>query len=61
MVATGLPIGIASEGSYGPHPHVPLMARGIGLMVLVDDTRGIVASEVMVEHALSMTMPSPRR
>lgn len=62
MAATGLPIGIASEGSYGPHPHVPSTAGGIEIMVLVDDTRGIVVSEVLVEdtpiydHAFAATM-----
>lgn len=62
MAATGLAIGIASEGSYGRHPHVPLIAGGIEIMVLVDDTRGIVVSEVLVEdtpiydHAFAATM-----
>lgn len=62
MAATGLPIGIASEGSYGPHPHVPSTASGIEIMVLVDDTRGIVVSEVLVEdtplydHAFAATI-----
>lgn len=51
MVATGLRIGLASEGSYGPHPHVPFLAGGIELMVLVDDTRGIVVTEHLVEDA----------
>lgn len=49
MTATGWPIGIASEGSYGPHPHIPFMAAGVELLVLVDDTRSIVVSEHLVE------------
>lgn len=49
MVATGLPIGLASEGSYGPHPTLPFAAGGIELMVLVDDVLGIVASEYLIE------------
>ena len=51
MAAAGLPIGIASEGSYGPHPLVPFMAGGVELMVLVDDRRGIVVSEHLIEDA----------
>jgi hypothetical protein len=51
MAATGLPIGIASEGSYGPHPLIPFVSGGIELMVLVDDTRGIVITEHLVEDA----------
>lgn len=49
MTTTGLPLGIASEGSYGPHPHIPFVAGGIELMVLVDDGRGIVVSEYLIE------------
>ena len=51
MAATGLPIGIASEGSYGPHPLIPFVSGGIELMVLVDDMRGIVIAEHLVEDA----------
>lgn len=49
MAATGLPIGIASEGSYGPHPHVPSTASGIEIMVLVDDTP-------IYDHAFAATI-----
>ena len=29
MAATGLPFGIANEGSFGPHPFVPFIPAGI--------------------------------
>lgn len=29
MAQSGLAIGMASEGSYGPHPHVPFMAGAL--------------------------------
>jgi len=48
MAATGLPLGLASEGSFGPHPVVPFLAGGIELLVFVDDTRGLVLHETMV-------------
>jgi hypothetical protein len=51
MTATGLPIGIASEGSYGPHPLIPFVAGGIEVMVLVDDARGIVITEHLIDDA----------
>lgn len=51
MAATGLPVGIASEGSYGPHPHLPFVSGGIELMVLVDAARGIVIADSLVEDA----------
>jgi len=51
MTAMGLSIGVASEGSYGPHPHIPLIAGGIELMVVVDDDLGIVVSEHLIDDA----------
>lgn len=40
MAATGLPLGVANEGSFGPHPSVPCIAAGIEMMTFVDDERG---------------------
>lgn len=51
MAAAGLPIGLASEGSYGSHPLIPFVAGGVELMVLVDDLRGIVVTEQLIEDA----------
>jgi hypothetical protein len=51
MAATGIQIGIASEGSYGPHPSVPIIPAGIELMVVVDDERGIVVSDHLIDDA----------
>lgn len=51
MTATGLPIGIASEGAHGPHPHIPFVPGGVELMLLVDDARGIVVSEHLIDDA----------
>ncbi len=49
MAASGLPIGIASEGSYGPHPSIPFIPGGVELMVLVDAARDIVVAEHLIE------------
>lgn len=49
MAAAGLPLGIASEGSFGPHPFMPFLATGREMLVFIDDTRGIE----VVEEALS--------
>jgi hypothetical protein len=51
MAETGLPIGLASEGSYGPQPHIPFMPGGVELLVLVDDAHGIVVTEHLVDKA----------
>lgn len=49
MQATGLPLGIASEGSFGPHPFIPFLAAGRELMIFIDDRQGIE----VVEEAVS--------
>ena len=40
MAATGLPVGLASEGAYGPHPAVPFMAAGLEILMWRDAERG---------------------
>jgi len=51
MRAAGLPIGVASEGSYGPHPAMPWAPAGLELLAVVDDERGLVVTEQLVDHA----------
>ncbi|MBI1261917.1 MAG: hypothetical protein GC184_09345 [Rhizobiales bacterium] len=50
MALTGLSIGIASEGSFGPHPEIPIIAADMELMVLIDDERGVVLSEALISE-----------
>ena len=45
MAATGLPLGFASEGSFGPHPSVPFIPADFEIMTFVDDDRGLVVRE----------------
>jgi hypothetical protein len=45
MRAERCPVGIASEGSIGPHPSAPFINAAIELVVLVDDELGIVIGE----------------
>ena len=50
MKASGQAIGIASEGSFGPHPFVPLLPAGVEMIVFIDDVRGIeVVEEAICE------------
>ena len=53
MRASGLSIGIASEGSFGPHPVIPFLRAGIELMVLVDNKRDIVIAESLVAEEVN--------
>lgn len=48
MCAAGLPFGIASEGSFGPHPQIPFMPGAIELMTFIDDERDVVILESRV-------------
>jgi hypothetical protein len=48
MRRTGCPVGLASEGSYGPHPFVPFLPTGTELLVLVDDANGYIVQESLV-------------
>jgi hypothetical protein len=43
-----LPFGIASEGSFGPHPLFPIIPAGFELLALVDDERGTTVHESLV-------------
>lgn len=47
---TGLEIGIASEGSYGPHPFVPFLPFGLEKMIFIDQTIGLCCIEHLYEH-----------
>jgi len=49
---TGVAIGLASEGSFGPHPAIPWLPVGIELAVLVDDHRGL---EIIERHLVTDT------
>lgn len=51
MRAAALPLGVASEGSFGPHPRIPFLAAGEEIMVFVDDDAGLVVRECFVTTA----------
>lgn len=41
ITASGLPVAIASEGSFGPHPVIPFLPTGHEVLVFVDVERGL--------------------
>jgi len=51
MSAAGVPLGLASEGSFGPHPAIPFFPAGMELLVFVDDERGIVVHESLIAES----------
>lgn len=51
MAAAGLPLGLASEGSYGAHPQIPFVNAGVEVLVLVDDERGLIIREELIDDA----------
>lgn len=48
MAALGLPLGLASEGSVGPHPAIPFLPADHELLLFVDDERGVEVVEQTV-------------
>jgi hypothetical protein len=55
-------VGIASEGSFGPHPYTPFLASGRELVLLIDRERGLeltgyfVSPETNYGHAVVSDM-----
>ena len=54
MAAAGVAVGLASEGSVGPSPLLPLATADVELVVLVDDARGLVVVGRHVAHDLRL-------
>lgn len=44
----GTELAIASEGSFGPHPHLPFLAAGMECMVFLDQLRGLMIQEQLL-------------
>lgn len=45
MAAAGLPLGLANEGSFGPHPHLVFVPGDHEILLFVDDEMGIQVVE----------------
>lgn len=50
IAAAGIAIGIASEGSYGPHPVVPFAAAGHELILWRDEACGLEIVETLADE-----------
>lgn len=46
---SGLQLGLASEGSFGPHPSAPMLPIGQELLVFIDLDRGLTVVEQRLE------------
>ena len=49
LEASGLGLGLASEGSFGPHPSMPLLTAGVELLVFIDQERQLEVVEQRLE------------
>lgn len=49
LEASGLSLGLASEGSFGPHPAVPWLAAGLELLLFIDRERQLQVVEQRLE------------
>lgn len=50
IAATGLPVAMASEGAYGPHPHVPFLPLGSEVLLWHDSRTGQEIVEMTADH-----------
>ncbi len=50
MQVTGLRCGLGSEGSFGPHPHIPFIPCDTELLLFVDKINEIEICETLVTH-----------
>lgn len=48
LIQGGTGLAIASEGSFGPHPAVPLLAIGVECLVFLDPARGLSLKQEQV-------------
>jgi len=59
---TGAPFGLGSEGAFGPHPVVPILASGLELMVFIDsDSNHEIAVHRRTRTNFNSTFVSPGR
>jgi len=54
MRASGLPVGLATEGSFGPDPVLGLLPLHREIAVLVDDARGLTVFETLATHETNL-------
>ena len=58
----GTDLAIASEGSFGPHPHLPFLAAGMECMVFVDQGRELTIVEQLLARRTNFShrlVPAP--
>lgn len=51
IAATGLPVGLASEGAYGPHPLLPFVPRGQEILLWLDARSGQEIVETLADDS----------
>ncbi len=61
MTATGLPLGLASEGSFGPHPQLVVVPADQELLAFVDDELGFEIVEQMVSTETNFAYHAARK
>nr|MBA2680548.1 hypothetical protein [Ktedonobacteraceae bacterium] len=60
MEISGLSLGLANEGSFGPHPAFPLITADTELLIFVDDERGIHVQESVVSEQVIASQATAR-
>jgi hypothetical protein len=52
MTASGLPLGLANEGTIGPHPAMPFVVSDVEVVCFLDDDIGTTVIETETEFAI---------
>ena len=60
LEATGQTLGLASEGSFGPHPAIPFLAVGQEVLVFIDRERRLTVVEQRLEPRTTFASRSLR-
>ncbi len=60
MRASGIPLGLANEGSFGPHPRVPFIASDHEVLAFVDEELGITVVESILTEDTNFGHSSAR-
>ena len=61
LSVTGEALGLASEGSFGPHPQIPWVASDHELLAFVDEERGIEVVEAFLSNETNYAHCSARK
>lgn len=58
MAATGLPLGLGNEGSFGPHPAISFLPCDREILVFIDDEEEFITAETLLTRETNYNQTS---